>query len=35
MLFSKYPESGYVALLSFAALLYWYTIKFAWWEWVG
>jgi Gpi18-like mannosyltransferase len=35
ILLNHYPRSGYVVIGSFGCLLLYYSIRFAWWDWVG
>jgi Gpi18-like mannosyltransferase len=35
IVFSRHPRSGYIAIGSFGLLLLVYSIRFAWWDWIG
>jgi Mannosyltransferase (PIG-V) len=35
IVFSRYPRSGYTAIGSFGLILLVYSIRFAWWDWIG
>ncbi len=35
ILLNHHPRSGYVVMGSFGCLLLYYSVRFAWWDWVG
>ncbi len=35
LLLSRHPRSGYIVMGSFGLILLFYSIRFAWWDWIG
>ncbi len=35
ILFSTHPRTGYISIASFGCLLLFYSIRFAWWDWIA
>jgi Gpi18-like mannosyltransferase len=35
ILFSTHPRAGYISISSFGCLLLFYSIRFAWWDWIA
>jgi Gpi18-like mannosyltransferase len=35
ILFSAHPRAGYISLSLFGFLLLFYSVRFAWWDWIG
>jgi Gpi18-like mannosyltransferase len=35
ILLSRYPRAGYIAMSMFGFLLMLYSVRFAWWDWIG